>query len=140
MKRIIRISFFTITIWITSALINAVLYAAIFSMGKLVNMSWDNSLGGTFIFTMIYAAPSIFCLWLVFLYFSSHEKLTVILLKATLILSLISSLLIPSLPNAVVHGHYLLLAIIIVVSAFTSVLLHHKLLKSFQSNQISTNV
>lgn len=132
--------FFTFTIWIVAAFINSLLYAVIFNLGNIVKGNFSESMGLAFLFTLLFSAPAVFILWITFLANSGSENLSRLLLRAVFILSLVSCLFIVFVPDEVYKGHWLLLSFIIVASSVSSVLLHHRFLKSFYHPQTISHV
>jgi cytochrome c biogenesis factor len=132
--------FFTFTIWLLAAFINGVLYATVFSLGKLVNTDAAESFFLATIFSLVFSIPAIFCFWIVFLTNSEKENLSAVLLKTAFIVSALSCLIVPILPSDVVNGHHVLLVLMIVIAALTSVLLHHPVIKSFYHSKKESNV
>lgn len=132
--------FLTFTIWVFAASVNGLLYAVVFTLGNIVRNDFIESFGLAFIFSAFFSAPAAFCLWIVFITNSEKENLSKILLQAVFVLSLCSCVLIQFLPNDVYKGHWLLLSAIIVVSSVTSVLLHHRFLRSLHHSQSHSNV
>lgn len=140
MINFLKTCFCTFTIWIVAALVNSILYAIIFNLGNIVRENFSESVGLAFFFSLLFSAPAVFFLWIVFLVNSENENLSKILLRAVFILSLFSCVFIAFVPDEVYKGHWLLLGFIIIVSSVISVLLHHRFLKSFYNPQSSTNV
>jgi hypothetical protein len=134
MINFLKTCLFTFTIWMLAALINALLYAIIFNLGNIVHDDFHESFGMAFFFSLIFSAPGVFCLWIVFMINSGNPGLSKKVLRAVFILSLISCVFILVLPNDVYKGHWFLLSFIIIFSSLASVMLHHCFLHSFQSS------
>lgn len=140
MINFIKTSFFTFTIWIVAALVNSLLYAVIFSLGNIVNDNIFETAGTVFFFSLLFSAPAVFILWIVFLVSCQNEQLNKILLRTVFILSLFTCVFIALVPNGVQKGHWLLQASIIIVSSVISVMLHHRFLRSFAHPKLNTHV
>lgn len=140
MKIFFKTCFFTFTIWITAAFINGLLYALVFTLGNMVRHDFAESVGLAFIFSAFFSTPAAFCFWLVFVTNSGKENLSKLLLQAVFVLSTCSCVFIRFLPDDVYEGHGFLLAVIIVVSSVSAVLLHHRFLRSFYQPQSPAHV
>lgn len=121
----IRSIFFSFTIWLLAAMFNALLSGAWLN----VFASYFNEGAGTFflvfIFTLIFSIPGIFIFWIVLLANWDEVFLFRLLLKAGLIISVLSSLLLYKLHLDEVAGQQLFLSFSIVVSTISSIMIHH---------------
>jgi hypothetical protein len=140
MINFLKISFFTFTIWILAAFINAVLFTLVFNISGLVINNVNETIILSFLFSLLFSVPAIFFLWIVFLASSGHRNLSSILLKTAFVLALLSCIFIPLVPGDVYEGHWFLLSFIIVTSSVSSVLLHHSFLKTFYQPQPGSHV
>jgi hypothetical protein len=137
---LIRITIFSFSNWLVAALVNSVLYAFVFCM-IVPDVEWGaEAFMLAFAFSLIFSAPAAFIYWIVFIASSSSQRLPAVMLRTSLVLSAVSCLFIAMLPNEVYKGHWFLLSLIVIISALSSVLLHHGILSSFNENKPVQNV
>ncbi len=130
--KFIKVTFFSGTIWLSTAVINSLLFTVFFS-GNLVRESLSELFGLSMIFSLLFSVPAAFLFWLVFMIKAGIARLSLLLLRTAFVLALLSCPMILLLPNDVYGGQWLLLALFLILSPMAAVLLHHRVI-----NRINT--
>ena len=128
--KLIKSIFAGFTVWVLTALLNAVLSSTVISFFSSEFNRWPSTFLLVFIFTLIFSIPGIFLFWITLLVNWNAEGLFRILLRLGFIVSGLSSLLIYALPMEMETGQLLLLSLCMVIATVTSIMLHHSILKS----------
>ena len=138
MKFIISI-FSSFTIWVLSAMLNAILSGTVvwFFSGEF--NYWPSAIILVFIFSLLFSVPGILLFWMILLVNWESEELFRILLKAGLIISSLSSLLVFILPVGMDKYKLLLLSLCIVITTTASIMLHHNILLSITAKSKNEN-
>ena len=134
---IIKSIFLCFTIWVLTALLNALLGGTCLYFFSDEFWFWQAAVLDVLFFTLFLSVPGIFIFWLGLLVNRKKALLFRQLLKAGLIISALSSLLLFVLPFNDFKGQQFYLAVCIVVSAITSVMMHHTRIQKFSTNQIN---
>jgi len=124
---LIKSIFSSFTIWVLTALLNAVLSGTVVSFSSSGFSYWPTAILVVFILTLIFSIPGIFLFWITLLVNWEAEGLFRILLRLGFIVSILSSLLIYVLPMDMEIGQLLLLSLCMVIATVTSIMLHHSI-------------
>ena len=131
--------FISFTIWGLAALVNAVLSGAWLN---LFTNEFNDGVGTfflVFIFTLVFSIPSMFVFWIVLLANRNETFLFRLLLKAGFTISILSSFILYKLHFDDIAGQQFFLSLSIVLSAITSIMIHHRRIKSITSNKINNH-
>ncbi len=131
--------FSTFTIWVLAAILNALLSATWLWLFSTEYSYWPSGFGLTLLFTLIFSTPGIFVFWLVLLVNWQKPLLFQTLLKAGLIISLLSSLFLFVLNDNEIGGQQFPLSLSIIISAIASIMMHFAIFKNISSNKISND-
>lgn len=128
--KLIKSIFSSFTVWILTALLNAVLSGTVVSILSSESESWPSTVLLVFIFTLVFSIPGIFIFWIILLVNWEAEGLFRILLRLGFIVSILSSLLVYVLPMGMEKGQLLLLSLCMMTATITSIMVHHSILMS----------
>ncbi len=136
--KFIKSIFLSFTIWILTALLNALLSGAILSFTGL--NQWPGALLLAFVFTLVFSVPGMFIFWIVLLTNWNDAILFRIMLRTGFIISGLSSLLLLIVPDNDVKAHFFLLSFCVVVAAIASIMVHHPIIQSVCRNKTEYHV
>ncbi len=126
---------YSFTIWIVAALINAVLNATLLGFSEFRNESWPGAFVLALIFSLLFSAPGILILWVVFLINMDEEELFKIILKSGILLSICTAIFFMCTLGRQFEEHSTLMAMFSVVSAIVAIMVHHQLITTINKNQ-----
>lgn len=135
----IKSIFFCFTIWVLTALLNALLSGTFLCVFSNAFRHWPETFFEVFICTLFFSVPGIFILWILLLANWHQQQLFGLLLKASLIISALSSLLLGVFPFSLIKGQQLFLSLCIVSASIASIMMHHSIIKSISANKIEND-
>ncbi|MEO6729632.1 MAG: hypothetical protein ABIN01_00315 [Ferruginibacter sp.] len=135
MINFIKLTIACFTIWVSTALLNALMAGTWLAVYSNEYDPWIQAFAIVFGCTLIFSVPAMFIFWLVLLSARHNPLLFRLLLKTGFIVSSLSSLLLFKLHMDEVQGQQLFLILFIVISSISSIMLHHQPLKSIIKNK-----
>ena len=121
----IRSILLSFTIWVLTALLNA-------AIGGTWLCLFTNEYSGptstymmVLVITLLFSVPGMFFFWIVLLASWEGEHLFRTLLKAAMVISALSALLLFMLPHGLARSEIFALSACVIIAAVTSVMLHH---------------
>lgn len=138
--RIIKSIFTCFTIWVLTALLNALLSGTWLSIFSNETGHWPEAFFIILISTLIFSIPGAFVLWIVLLINWNARLLFRTLLGTALVVSVLSSGLLYILPVDIIKGKQFFLSTCMVISSVASIMIHHTNIKSINLLQKLNNV
>ena len=125
-----KIFFVCFTIWVLTAMLNSIvtsccMFVLLHADSNLLEASFI-----VFIATLIFSLPGIFILWLTLLFCHEKENLFGVLLRSGFIICAISCCLFCLIP-AIEMKERFVLAVCVLISFITSIMFHHRIIRSF---------
>ncbi|MDN3658966.1 hypothetical protein QWZ08_25205 [Ferruginibacter paludis] len=123
-----RIILHTFTIWVLTALINAVVSASLLAFSDSEFNRWVFAFSLAFFFTLIFSAPAVF---IFFIFFATTENddagyLFRVLVITGFVTATISAAVFYAAFNSIFKSFTILLTLSIVCSTLSAIMLHHK--------------
>lgn len=135
--RFLKSIFLSFTIWIVATLVNALLGGTWLSCFSEQPDHWLVACLLLFICTLVFSIPAMLIFWVVLLSNLDSDNLFKILLRTGIIVAALSTLILFFFPAGVIHSDMLFLAPCIVIATISSIMVHHSIIKSFSSNNIT---
>jgi hypothetical protein len=136
---LIKSIFLSFTIWVLTALLNAVLAVTWLSIFSNEFTCLPAAILVVFIFTLIFSIPGMVIFWIVLLVNRDEELLFRSLLKTGFIVSALSSLMLYILNDDMIGGQKLFLPSCIVIASVASIMIHHPGINSISASKILKN-
>ncbi|MEP7142337.1 MAG: hypothetical protein ABI707_05690 [Ferruginibacter sp.] len=137
--RFIKSIFLSFTIWVLTALLNAIFSGSWLALFSIELKNWPTAFLVVLICTLVFSIPGMFIFWIVLLVRWNKDLLFRSLLQTGFIISALSSLLLFILPVNELKGQQAFLSLFIVIAVITSVMIHHSIIKSISKNIMTEN-
>lgn len=131
----IKLTIACFTIWVSTALLNALMGGTWLAVYSNEYNPWIQAFAIVFGCTLIFSVPAMFIFWIVLLSARHNLLLFRLLLKTGFIVSSLSSLLLFKLHVNEIEGQQFFLTLFIVISSISSIMLHHQIIKSILKNK-----
>ncbi len=123
------------TVWVLTALLNT----ALAGTWLCLFANEYNQFSGTYmmvlIFTLIFSVPGMFFFWIILLATWDNENLFRTLLKAGMVISSLSTMILFVLPHGLARHEIIPLSACIIIAAVASIMIHHFWIKSISTNK-----
>lgn len=132
-----RLTFQTFTIWVLTALINAIISACCLSGGRSGYNEWIGAFLLTIIFTLVFSVPATFIFWITFMgaHKNDADYLFRLLLATGIVGALISAIVFYFSFYAEFKDYTFSLAISIEIATIISIVLHHSFIVEMYKNK-----